>query len=282
MTIRFVHLSDLHVEHPARGNLVPGVDGAARLRATLAEIATLSPAPAFILAAGDLTNHGDAESYAHLRDILATAGVPVVHTLGNHDRRPAYRREMLGDHGGSDAPCDQDVVVGGVHVIALDSLQPGELGGGFEPAQFAFLEAALARHPALPKLLVFHHPPSIDLDPAMEWESLRVEDTQRLAAAIAGHHVVGICVGHLHKARASSWHGVPVVHAVSQWCQHDPLNPGDGLRMVEGSAFALCDLRPSGLTVTYAQAPSTRRELMVLTLADIRAYEIKNRAAHAA
>lgn len=278
-TIRFVHLSDLHVDHDGNAAVLPGVDGATQLRATLQRIAGLAPRPSFVLASGDLTNHGDVASYQLLGEIMADVGLPVLYTLGNHDRRAGFYQGLLGRSDNPAATYDHDAVIDGVHVIALDSLQPGELGGGFDEAQFEFLATALLRHADLPKLLMFHHPPAFDLEPSEEWESLRVADTLRLAEMVRGHDVAGICVGHVHKERVVHWHGVPVVHGASQYCIHDPLHPAGGMRFVTGAAFALCELRSSGLGVTYDSSPADRRELMVLSHADIRAYEAKGRAA---
>ena len=277
--IRFVHVSDLHVDHAGNAAVLPGVDGATQLRATLQRIAGLTPRPSFVLASGDLTNHGDVDSYRLLHEIMSEIGLPVLYTLGNHDRRAGFYQGLLGRGDDPAATYDYDIVVDGVHIIALDSLLPGELGGGFDEAQFGFLSAALRRHAELPKLLMFHHPPAFDLDPSEEWESLRVADTLRLAELLRGQAIVGICVGHVHKERVVHWHGVPVVHGASQYCIHDPLHSGGGMRFVTGAAFALCELRPSGLGVTYDSSPADRRELMVLSLADIRAYEARGRAA---
>lgn len=280
--VRFVHLSDLHVEHPTRGNLFPGVDGAASLASTMAQIVNLDPKPDFIIAAGDLTNHGDAESYAHLRQIMGGAGVPVIYTLGNHDRRAPFFRELLRVDSWPSNTYDHDCVVAGLHVIALDTLMPGELGGGLDPHQFDWLEQALLRHSGLAKIIVLHHPPAIDDALDQEWESLRRADSARLAELLRGHRVAAICAGHLHQERVGFWHGMPVVHGCSQYVMHDPLYPAGSMRFLTGTSFALCDLWPAGLVVTYNPAPADRRQLMVLGPEDIKAYEAKGRALHKA
>ena len=72
---------------------------------------------------------------------------------------------------------------------------------------------------------------------------------------------------------SAHWHGIPVVLGMSLHCALDPLHMGDGIRMVSGTSFTLCELRPSGLTVTFAPQPSERIEKTTYTLDQLRAYE---------
>ena len=54
-------------------------------------VATVTPKPQFIVASGDLTNAGDAESFRRLKSIMdARIDVPVIYALGNHDTRPGF------------------------------------------------------------------------------------------------------------------------------------------------------------------------------------------------
>lgn len=277
-SIRFLHLTDLHIVHADHANPRLKSDTTANLIAARRMIEAMSPAPAFIAISGDLTNHGDAESFRTLRRLMDGIGIPVFYALGNHDSRRGYYEGMLDRTEDLNAPLNYDVVVAGVHLITLDSTVRGNIGGAFAEDQLAFLAAALDRHAELPKLLMLHHGPSLDLDPAGEWESLRIADTHGLAQTMAGHKIAGILSGHLHTDRVAHWHGVPIVLGMSLHCALDPLYVGDGIRVLEGSSIGVCDLRPSGLTVTFCPLPSDRRELAVTTTADLRAYEEALRA----
>src|SRR5690606_36129519 len=65
--VTFVHLTDLHIgDHTTDDHLFS--DTAQTLRAIMAQVATIEPKPSFIVASGDLTNAGDAESYVLLRE----------------------------------------------------------------------------------------------------------------------------------------------------------------------------------------------------------------------
>jgi Icc protein len=272
-SIRFIHLTDLHVVHPDHPAPKVHSDTNANVRAAIAQINALAPRPAFVAVSGDLTNHGDVDSFRTLRDLMAPLAVPVLYALGNHDSRPGFYQGLLGRDDAPDAPYDHEAVIGGAHVITLDTSRRGRIGGSLDEAQFAFLAAALDRHPGLPKLLMLHHGPSLDLDPAGEWESLRVADTLRLAEVVRDRNVAGMLSGHLHLDRVAHWHGIPVILGMSLHCALDPLHAGDGIRMVSGTSFTLCELRPSGLTVTFAPQPSDRAERTTYTLDQLRAHE---------
>ncbi len=65
----FIHLTDLHIGTPDDDHLYS--DTTETLRQILALVVTVTPKPEFVVASGDLTNRGDAESSRKLRDIMA-------------------------------------------------------------------------------------------------------------------------------------------------------------------------------------------------------------------
>ena len=95
----------------------------------------------------------------------------------------------------------------------------------------------------------------------MEWESLSIDDTEALRQAVAGKNVIGILSGHIHFDRVSNWYGIPVVVGIGQHAATDVLWLHEGLRMLEGASFAIGTLRSSGLSITFAPQPASRREL---------------------
>ena len=138
--------------------------------------------------------------------------------------------------------------------------------------------------PGVPKLIVSHHPPSLDEDNvAMEWEALTCADTIRLRGLLVGHNVIGMLCGHIHYDRVSNWHGIPVVVGIGQHAATDVGYLHEGLRMVAGASFALGTVRPSGLTISFVPQPADRRELQRYTYADMAAlianYEASRTAA---
>jgi 3',5'-cyclic AMP phosphodiesterase CpdA len=282
----FVHLTDLHIGNPAVEDDHLYSDTATTLRRILAEVKTLVPQPSFIVASGDLTNRGDAGSYEQLKAIIAEAelNIPVLYTLGNHDKRQGFYSAMLGRTDDLDKPYDHAAVIDGIHIVLVDTSAPFKIGGYFEPGQLEWLVSELDRHPDLPKLIVMHHAPALDTDrPDLEWEALSFADTERLRVALEGRHVLGILSGHIHFDRVSNWHGIPVVVGIGQHAATDVLYLHEGLRMVSGASFVLGTVRPSGLTVSFVPQPSERTELKVHTFAGmaeiIRHYEAEAAAA---
>jgi 3',5'-cyclic-AMP phosphodiesterase len=268
--VTFVHLTDLHVGNPQVEDDHLYSDTSATLVRILADIKTLVPQPRFIVASGDLTNRGDAESYEELKRLVAEAGLdmPILYALGNHDRRDGFYPAMLGRSQDVLAPYDHAEVIAGIHVIVLDSSVPGKVGGAFEPGQIEWLKAELDTRADLPKLLVMHHAPALDADrPDMQWESLTIADTEALREAVAGKNIIGILSGHIHFDRVSNWYGIPVVVGIGQHAATDVLWLHEGLRMLSGASFAIGTVRPSGLTITFAPQPSDRRELHSFTFA---------------
>jgi len=261
--LTFVHLTDLHVGNPAVQDDHLFSDTSATLAAILAEVKTLVPQPKFIVASGDLTNRGDIGSYEQLKALLAASGIdiPVLYALGNHDRRDGFYPAMLGRTENLDAPYDHAEVIDGIHVIVLDSSVPDKIGGSFEAGQLDWLKGELDQHAELPKLLVMHHAPALDANPAMEWESLSIADTEELRQAVAGKNVLGILSGHIHFDRVSNWYGIPVVVGIGQHAATDVTWLHEGLRMLSGASFAIGTVRPSGLSITFAPQPAERREL---------------------
>ncbi|HEV7417745.1 MAG TPA: metallophosphoesterase [Tianweitania sediminis] len=263
--VTFVHLTDLHVGDPATDDHLFS-NTQSTLQEVLALVATIEPRPSFIVASGDLSNRGDAESYGILKRLMEGASLPVVYALGNHDTREGFYAGMGIAASTPDAPYDHDEVLDGVHVITLDSSEPGFIGGTIEPKQFEWLARTLDTHPDLPKLIVSHHPPALGEAPdAAHWRHIAFEQSERLADLLKGRNVLGILSGHIHHDRVSVWNGIPVIVGMGQHAATDILRT-DVLRMVRGSSFAIGTIRKSGLSVAFVPLPTDRAELNVYPL----------------
>ncbi|MBO6777791.1 MAG: metallophosphoesterase [Marinibacterium sp.] len=280
MTV-FIHLTDLHIGDPALGIPAPGeieigdprpmTDTSARLSMALEKIAAMDADPSFILVTGDLSNYGELASYRALKGLMDPVTLPVVYTLGNHDD-PAHAAEGVLGRAGDDGPWDADQVIDGVHIIALDTSVPGRVGGALTEAQFDFLAEALGRSPDLPKLLMFHHPPTMDTD-TPEFERLRTEDSQKLGEMIRGSGVRAILCGHIHQSRVTLWHGIPVVVTAGLHAAIDPLSPAGTQRFNSGATVAVCTLDDQVFSVNYVSLPVDVVDLLEITDAQIAEYE---------
>ena len=86
--MRIAQISDTHiaVADPAAGSRLSD------LRRTVDAINRMSPAPDVVLHTGDVVHDATAEDYAAARLALSRLTAPLLATVGNRDRRPAFRR----------------------------------------------------------------------------------------------------------------------------------------------------------------------------------------------
>src|SRR5258706_16460452 len=143
-------MTDLHIKPP--GKLAyGGVDTAAMLRAAIAHLTALRPAPDALLLTGDLVDAGSAAEYALLRALLAPVRCPLYLIPGNHDDRAALRAAFA-DHRylPPDGFIQYVIDDQAVRLIGLDTLVPGEGGGTLCAARLAWLAAQLDAAPARP------------------------------------------------------------------------------------------------------------------------------------
>ena len=217
-----------------------------RLRAALARLRDGPNRPDLLLLSGDLTEFGDAPSYARLAELLAGFPAPVHLMVGNHDDRAALC------HAFPATPLEDGFVqyvlpLPGLRLIALDTLEPGRHGGAFCAQRAAWLAAHLAADPETPVLIAMHHPPVVS---GLDWLDGEADAAwvQRFAGAIAGHgQIRGIIAGHLHRTIHTTIAGVPLTvcpsTAAAVALNLNPVDPDqpDGRAMIndEPAAFAL-------------------------------------------
>lgn len=197
-------LTDIHIGFD-RGNAEER--NMMRLRAAIDRLVHGPNRPDLLLLTGDLTEFGDAESYARLAEAVAACPFPVWPMVGNHDDRAALLAAFprTPSEGGF---VQFAIELGDLRLIALDTLEPGRHGAGFCEARAAWLAARLAEAPATPTMIAMHHPPFetglawLDGDEGEPWVA-------RFAAAVAGHRQIrAIVAGHLHRTIHTLWNGV--------------------------------------------------------------------------
>jgi len=255
--ITFIQLSDTHF-YPAGATAPHGLDPAANLRRVADWVETEGLDPSFFLISGDLSNDGDPESYRHfataLRALEGRFGVPILLGLGNHDRRGPFRRLVLGEPVGDDdqTPYYYSRQVGGLRVLMLDSLLPGEIDGELGAAQLAWLAEELRRPAPSGALVVLHHPVTPRGIPRAQEYPLR--DAAALLALTAGRPPLGILGGHTHVSTAALAGGTLAITAPSVAFQFDPTGRA-GLRLIAGAGCNLCTVRDGQLLVNPIVLP---------------------------
>lgn len=249
-----VHLSDTHL---LAGNAPLGgrYDTAANLRRTLDAVEALGIRPDAIVFTGDLTDLGEPAAYRALRGtiepVAARLGSPVVWVAGNHDERPAMRRDLL------DLPATEEPVtgvhdLGGLRLIVLDTTVPGWHHGDLDAAQLAWLRGVLETPAPLGTVLAMHHPPVPSHIPF--FDILELRDQGRLADLIAGTDVRAILAGHLHYSTTGTFAGIPVSVAAATCYTMDLARPAVEVNgMDAGQSFHLVHVYDD--TLTHAVVP---------------------------
>lgn len=199
-------ISDTHIlapgsEHPAAGLR------ADCLRRCVADINRQRPDA--VIFTGDTVQHGLADEYALLRELLTPLDAPLYVVPGNRDDKIAMRAAFDDQ---AYLPKDGDflhyVVEGhAVRLVALDSTSAGERKGVFCPDRLAWLDTVLNDQPDQPTLLFIHHPP-FDVDDHYLGGYRRPEEAVALADLVSRHaQVVGLLCGHVHWPVERDWAG---------------------------------------------------------------------------
>lgn len=251
-----VQVSDVHLRPD--GVMANGARPRENLLAALAAVAEAVPAPDAFLLTGDLTDGGDAACYDDLAELAraAAGGAEVIYLPGNHDERAAFRRHLLGT--GGDGPVNQARRVGGLRVIALDSVIPGEDRGELGEEALEFLRRELAAGPAPDGTVVaLHHPPVGS--PIEPMTAIALGNPRQLAQAVAGSDVRLIMAGHFHHEASGQLGGVPVWVGPATAYRLDTASTGS-YQNIHAAATSRIELTPAGplATTIWARPPSGR------------------------
>jgi 3',5'-cyclic-AMP phosphodiesterase len=207
--VLIAQMTDIHVgfapdEKPEELNLT-------RFRATLQRLLEGPNVPDMLVLSGDITDHGDAESFAKTAELLADCPFPIVPLVGNHDSREGLLSafpQVVPAAGGFLHQVIETRL--GLRVICLDTLEDGRHGGAFCQRRADWLAARLAEAPDQPTLIFMHHPPVVA---GIDWMDPAPDEPWivRLRAVLTGQHQVqAIHCGHLHRQITTRFAGIPL------------------------------------------------------------------------
>ena len=241
--LRLLQLTDSHLCAAPDGR-VKGWPTRESLRLTLAAALAGRAPPDAILATGDLSQDGSPESYRHVREILATPGVPVYCIPGNHDDPANMAAEL-------DRPpfhyCG-DYALGRWRLVML-STWDGDRGGGRLPQdELQHLGRALEQHTEPHALVVLHHHPV----PTGSWlDKVGLDNADDFFAVIDGcARVRGVLWGHVHQAQESQRRGVRMLGTPSTCFQFMPRVRESDVDPAAGPGWRWLELLPDGRIVS--------------------------------
>ncbi|MFO7710094.1 MAG: phosphodiesterase [Desulfobacterales bacterium] len=219
-------ISDFHLK--PEGVLAYDVaDTTSTLTRAVQHINQLRPLPDVVLITGDLADEGAFESYELLRKILEALKPPFFIVPGNHDHKASLCKVFpehiylagFSEPDGKKAIC-YTIEYFPLRLIGLDTVIPGEHGGGLDPGRLSWLERTLSQKPATPTVLFMHHPPFASGIGHMDREIFARRE--EFAAIIAKHpQVERLMCGHIHRAISRRFAGTTAV-----------VCPGIGMQLV--------------------------------------------------
>lgn len=220
-------ITDLHVV--GRNRLCYGrVPTNAQLQEAVAHINGLRPRPDVVIASGDLTDHGFAEEYEVLREILSALVPPLYVVPGNHDNRDLLLKAFsdqvyLAQHGAPSAHYAIEAYP--VRLIGLDTTVSGHHHGLLCEKRLAWLEETLTAEPHRPTLIFMHHPP---FRTGIQWmDGVGLYGGRKMEEIISRHpQVARVACGHLHRTIQVAWGGT-IASTTPSTCHQVALNLGE-------------------------------------------------------
>jgi len=202
----------------------PGKVGMPKTKASIREINSLQPTPAFIMVQGDISiwpNNGE-----NCVECFSVFRVPTRIGIGNHEIKVG-QQNPYGAYERLFGPTYYSFDWGPVHFVVLNGNKPmpGAWGnaavhGAVEGSELAWLRADLAAQPKGKPIVVSVHIPIVstyparrtDLDDGPFWES---PNDKLLTDLFARHHVRLVLQGHMHENERITVGGVEYVESVS-------------------------------------------------------------------
>lgn len=201
-------ITDLHVV--AKGHLFCDlVPTNAQLAEAITHINSLDPRPDVVIASGDLTEHGFAEEYGLLREILADLIPPAFVVPGNHDRR----EDLLTAFADVDYMPQPDasfvnyaIETFPLRLIGLDSTAPEHNHGLICEQRLRWLDDTLNARRDSPTLIFMHHPP---FRTGVQWmDAFGLRGGRMMQEVVRRHRqVVRVACGHIHRPIHVAWGG---------------------------------------------------------------------------
>jgi 3',5'-cyclic-AMP phosphodiesterase len=241
--MRIAQISDFHLK--PKGVLAYDVaDTVSPLIRAVQHINTLQPLPDIVLITGDMADEGAYDAYILLREILDSLKPPFFIVPGNHDHK-ANLCEVFPEHAylkGIREPDAKRAICYSIdhfplRLVGLDTVIPGEHGGGLTSPRLTWLDEVLSQASKAPTVLFMHHPPFASGIGHMDNEVFI--GREEFAAIVARHsQIERIMCGHIHRAISRRFAGTTAT-----------VCPGIGMQLV-------LDLQPEAPSAFILEPPA--------------------------
>lgn len=193
-----------------------------------------------LLATGDLSQDGSAESYDYLRQQFDDMNIATFWLPGNHDEVDS----MLEHLNGKQIDAAKHILIAGWQIVLLDSTISGEVHGRVPENQLKFLDDCLRAYPEKHGLVCLHHQA---LETGSLWiDQIGLQDADRLRQKITQHdNVRGVLWGHVHQETHQTIDDIEWMSTPSSCVQFKP-NSKDFAIGTEAPGYRYLDLHPDG------------------------------------
>jgi len=235
--INILQITDTHFREKAQGTIY-GVETQILFEKTLAqikqELASTDTTLDVVLATGDISQDGSADSYRRFHEFVLSLGAPCYFLQGNHD----YNEPMLKEFGQDRvAPCQVEKKAlknSPWKILLLNSSIEDQVGGHFSQEQLSYLHDALSSDSKSPTLLGFHHHPMLINSDWLDQQVIdNADDFFKVMDKFS--NVKLSIYGHVHQERKTIRNNVPYFATPSTCAQFAP----------ELHEFALDDKAPA-------------------------------------
>ncbi len=214
--VRLLQITDCHIFATAEQSL-QGMNTRASFEAVSAAALETYGDLDLVLATGDLSQDGSAESYQYLAERFDAMRLPVFWLPGNHDDAATLGDNLTGER---ISPV-KHILAGAWQIVMLDSTIAGEVHGRVAAAELEFLDNALGAYPSRHALVCLHHQ-------AVETGSEWIDNKGLLGAADFRQHlgkhdqVRAVIWGHVHQEKHHRSDGVEWMSTPSSCVQFTP------------------------------------------------------------
>lgn len=241
--VRLAQITDCHIFATAEEHLY-GVNTRRSFEAVSKAVVENSGHLDFLLATGDLSHDGSAESYAYLARRFDDMGIATFWLPGNHDEINSLQTHFTAKQ----IDAAKHILVADWQIVILDSTIPGKVHGRICGSQMEFLNNCLRNYPDRYALVCLHHQA---LETGSLWiDQIGLQDSNQLRKAIAQRdNARGMLSGHVHQETHQTIGGIEWMSTPSSCIQFKP-HSKDFAIGTEAPGYRHLELYPDGRIAT--------------------------------